>query len=110
MRIIHFSDTHLGFNDLDILNKENINQREADFYDEKQTKYEEQKLIQIKKENLSDYEKIKANLVDFKVKLNSEIAPRISDIAPKMYSQITKEKYQHIEVDNDFDFYIYDDG
>lgn len=33
MNIIHFSDTHLGFNDLDILNEENINQREADFYD-----------------------------------------------------------------------------
>ena len=33
MKIIHFSDTHLGFNDLEILNDENINQREADFYD-----------------------------------------------------------------------------
>jgi len=33
LKIIHFSDTHLGFNDLDILNEENINQREADFYD-----------------------------------------------------------------------------
>ena len=33
MKIVHFSDTHLGFNDLDILNEENINQREADFYD-----------------------------------------------------------------------------
>ena len=33
MKIIHFSDTHLGFNDLDIINSENINQREADFYD-----------------------------------------------------------------------------
>lgn len=33
MNIIHFSDTHLGFNDLDILSNENINQREADFYD-----------------------------------------------------------------------------
>ena len=33
MKIVHFSDTHLGFNDLDILNTENINQREADFYD-----------------------------------------------------------------------------
>jgi DNA repair exonuclease SbcCD nuclease subunit len=30
---VHFSDTHLGYNDLDILNDENINQREADFYD-----------------------------------------------------------------------------
>lgn len=33
MKILHFSDTHLGFNDLDILNDQNINQREADFYD-----------------------------------------------------------------------------
>ena len=33
MKVLHFSDTHLGFNDLDVLNEENINQREADFYD-----------------------------------------------------------------------------
>ena len=33
MKILHFSDTHLGFNDLEILNEHNINQREADFYD-----------------------------------------------------------------------------
>jgi len=33
MRLIHFSDTHLGFSDLDILNDKSINQREADFYD-----------------------------------------------------------------------------
>ncbi|DAB40407.1 MAG TPA: exonuclease sbcCD subunit D [Sulfurovum sp. UBA12169] len=33
MKIVHFSDTHLGFNDLDVLNEDNINQREADFYD-----------------------------------------------------------------------------
>ncbi|MCW8895060.1 MAG: DNA repair exonuclease [Sulfurimonas sp.] len=33
MKILHFSDTHLGYSDLDILNDENINQREADFYD-----------------------------------------------------------------------------
>jgi DNA repair protein SbcD/Mre11 len=33
VNILHFSDTHLGYNDLDILNEENINQREADFYD-----------------------------------------------------------------------------
>ena len=32
MKIIHFSDTHLGFTDLDITNSEGINQREADFY------------------------------------------------------------------------------
>lgn len=33
MKILHFSDTHLGFNDLDAVSDENINQREADFYD-----------------------------------------------------------------------------
>ncbi|MBE0497434.1 MAG: exonuclease sbcCD subunit D, partial [Campylobacterales bacterium] len=33
MRLIHFSDTHLGFNDLDVLSADNINQREADFYE-----------------------------------------------------------------------------
>jgi len=33
VKILHFSDTHLGFNDLDVLNEKNINQREADFYD-----------------------------------------------------------------------------
>ncbi len=33
MKIIHFSDTHLGFNDLDIVNSDGINRREADFYD-----------------------------------------------------------------------------
>lgn len=33
MRILHFSDTHLGFNDLEIVNEFGINQRETDFYD-----------------------------------------------------------------------------
>lgn len=33
MTIFHFSDTHLGFNDLEIVNESGINQREADFYD-----------------------------------------------------------------------------
>lgn len=33
MTLIHFSDTHLGFNDLDSVNDVGINQREADFYD-----------------------------------------------------------------------------
>ncbi len=32
MKLIHFSDTHLGFNDLDAVNALGFNQREADFY------------------------------------------------------------------------------
>lgn len=50
MTILHFSDTHLGYNDLDILNEENINQREADFYDA---------FSQV----INDIEKIKPNFV-----------------------------------------------
>lgn len=46
MKIVHFSDTHLGFNDLDILNDENINQREADFYDAFSKVVEQIKLIE----------------------------------------------------------------
>ena len=33
MKIIHFSDTHLGFSDLDVTNANGVNQREADFYE-----------------------------------------------------------------------------
>ncbi len=33
MKLLHLSDTHLGFNDLDLLNDAGINRREADFYD-----------------------------------------------------------------------------
>jgi DNA repair protein SbcC/Rad50 len=66
--------------------------------------------VQTKKDDLNDYEKIKISLAEFKTKLNSKVAPRISNIASNMYAQITKGKYQHIEVSNDFDFYIYDEG
>ncbi len=68
------------------------------------------KKVQTKKDDLKDYEKIKTSLGEFKTKLNAKIAPRISSIASEMYSQITKGRYQHIEVSNDFDFFIYDEG
>ncbi|HJE03673.1 MAG TPA: SMC family ATPase [Aliarcobacter thereius] len=74
------------------------------------TNKEHQGKLATKQLDLSDYEKIKISLSEFKTKLNSKIAPRISNIASTMYSQITKGKYQYIEVDNDFDFYIYDEG
>ncbi len=63
-----------------------------------------------KQQDLLDFEKIKISLSIFKTKLNSKVAPRISQIASYMYAHITKGKYQHIEVDNDFDFFIYDEG
>ena len=66
--------------------------------------------VQNKKDDLKDYDKIKISLGEFKTKLNSKIAPRISSFASDMYSRITKGKYQHMEVSNDFDFFIYDEG
>ena len=66
------------------------------------------KKVQTKKDNLKDYEKIKQSLSDFKTRLNAKVAPRISAIASQMFASITKGKYQHIEVNNDFDFFIYD--
>lgn len=33
MKLIHFSDTHLGFSDLDLVNEQGVNRRETDFYD-----------------------------------------------------------------------------
>jgi len=66
--------------------------------------------VEIKKEDLKEYEKIKLSLSEFKTNLNEKITPRISAKASSMYSQITKGKYQHIEVDNEFDFFIYEDG
>jgi exonuclease SbcC len=68
------------------------------------------KKVQCKKEDLKDYEKIKLSLFEFKTKLNEKISPRISEIASDMFVQITKGKYQQIEVDSDFDFFIYDEG
>ncbi|WP_373035466.1 AAA family ATPase [Sulfurimonas sp.] len=68
------------------------------------------KKVQTKKDDLKDYEKIKTSLSEFKTKLNAKVAPRISSLASEMYAQITKGKYQHIEVSNDFDFFIYDEG
>jgi exonuclease SbcC len=68
------------------------------------------KKVQTKKDDLRDYEKIKTSLSEFKTKLNAKVAPRISSIASEMYATITKGKYQYIEVSNDFDFFIYDDG
>lgn len=68
------------------------------------------KKVQSKKDDLTDYEKIKTSLAEFKTRLNAKVAPRISAIASDMYATITKGKYQHIEVSNDFDFFIYDEG
>ena len=60
--------------------------------------------------DLHDDEKIRLSLDAFKTSLNSRVAPRISMIASELFAMITRGRYQHIEVSNDFDFFIYDEG
>ena len=57
-----------------------------------------------------DLEKLKAYLASFKSAINSKVTPRISQIASELFFEITNGRYQHIEVDEAFDFYIYDEG
>jgi len=70
----------------------------------------QKKQLQTKLDDKNDYEKLKAFMGEFKNRINSQIAPRITQLASQMYSDITRGKYQHIEVSNEFDFFIYDDG
>ena len=71
---------------------------------------EQKKKLQVKIDDKNDYDKLKAFMSEFKNKINSQISPRISQLASEMYGTITRGKYQHIEVSNEFDFFIYDDG
>ncbi len=75
-----------------------------------QTDVEQREIYEIKIHDRNDYEKLKAFMSEFKNRINSQISPRISLYASEMYANITKGKYQHIEVNNEFDFFIYDEG
>jgi exonuclease SbcC len=66
--------------------------------------------LQNKRDDKNDYEKLKLFMGEFKNSINAKIAPRISQLASEMYATITKGRYQHIEVNNEFDFFIYDEG
>ncbi|WP_345977979.1 SMC family ATPase [Sulfurimonas sp. HSL3-7] len=66
--------------------------------------------LQAKLDDKNDYEKLKLFMGEFKNKINAKISPRISQLASEMYATITKGRYQHIEVSNEFDFFIYDEG
>ncbi|MCZ6155520.1 SMC family ATPase [Campylobacter ureolyticus] len=83
-----------------------LSQIEAD--EKNNIKNEEKKEELINKKDIND--KIKNFLEKFKTYINSTISPRISTIASDMFSKITNKKYDLIEIDNDFDFFIYDEG
>jgi len=71
---------------------------------------EQKKQLQAKLDDKNDYEKLKAFMGEFKNRINAQISPRISQLASEMYAAITRGKYQLIEVSDEFDFFIYDDG
>ena len=75
--------------------------------DEDKKQREKLKLLE---QDRDDYELLKLFMGDFKTKINSQITPRISQIASDMFYEITNGKYQLIEVDDEFNFFIYDDG
>ncbi len=66
--------------------------------------------LRLKEQERDDYEKLKLFLFDFKSKINSQLTPRISKTASEMFYEVTGGKYQFIEVDDNFNFYIYDEG
>ncbi len=66
--------------------------------------------LKAKENDRDDYEKLKLFLTDFKTKINSQITPRISKIASDMFYEVTQGRYQLIEVDEEFNFYIFDEG
>ena len=66
--------------------------------------------LKSKQNDRDDYEKLKLFLTDFKTKINSQITPRISKIASDMFYEVTQGRYQLIEVDEEFNFYIFDEG
>ena len=92
MKLIHFSDTHLGFNDLDVINEESINQRETDFYDA---------FTQV-------IEQIKAIKPDYIIHTGNYSTPRINLSSPilKMFENfkniyvVYSQEYKKIEFDN----------
>ena len=69
-----------------------------------------EKQLQNKILERDDLERLKAYLASFKSAINSKVTPRISQIASDLFFEITHGRYQYIEVDEAFDFYIYDEG
>lgn len=77
---------------------------------ELETDARQRKQLQSKLDDKNDYEKLKLFMGEFKNKINAKVAPRISELASSMYASITRGKYESVEVDEAFDFYIYDEG
>jgi exonuclease SbcC len=66
--------------------------------------------IEDKKNEIDLLEKLSSIIGEFKTNILEKISPTISREASLLFNRITKGKYEHIKVDENFDFYILDNG
>lgn len=66
--------------------------------------------IEDKKYEIDLLEKLSSIISEFKTNILEKISPTISREASLLFNRITKGKYEHIKVDDNFDFYILDNG
>ncbi|MFT5262094.1 MAG: exonuclease SbcC [Polaribacter sp.] len=66
--------------------------------------------IKDQQDDLETLETLEATFTKFKSKALNKVRPIISNHASLLFTQITKGRYESIEVDENFEFYIYDNG
>lgn len=118
-----FLQTKIEF-DLQSLNLQSLNQKlnesniqivkiskDIDFFEDKlkNAQFAKQKFEDLKQESL-DNEKLNLIFLNFNDLLSAQIAPRISILASKILSEVTKGRYTKFEIDENFGFFIYDEG
>ena len=74
-----------------------------------ENKKQKTKILNLQKD-FDDYKKLDVIVKDFKNRLNSKISPMITKKATYLFLKITDGKYSKLEIDDDFDIYIYDNG
>jgi DNA repair protein SbcC/Rad50 len=77
-----------------------------------QLKYQEGigQSILLQQQELETLEALEATFTKFKSQVLDRVRPIISNHASALFAQITKGRYESIEVDENFEFYIYDNG
>jgi len=94
------------------IEKEKLNRNSAiEKINEEIEENQKQKDKIVKLQNdFTDYEKLDVFTKSFKNRLNSKVAPMITQKATYLFSKITDGKYAKLEIDDNFDIYIYDNG
>ncbi len=75
---------------------------------EELNKLEEQ--VQDKEEEIQYLNKLDEVMDSFKTHLISRISPMLSEYASELFRKLTDGKYNELEIDEDYNIYIYDEG